>query len=267
MHLLSIIGISAIPVAVLLMLVYLIALRLRRNDLVDVIWGLGFIVIAWTSAIAGGNIGKSSAVVIVTLLVTLWGLRLAGHIGRRWLRSKQEDRRYLEMRERWGEHQAWHSLFNVFLPQGALMLIVSLPVIVINVYSYSGSGTFVWFGTAVWVFGFVFEVIGDHQLSEFLGNPANRGKIMTRGLWSYTRHPNYFGEVTQWWGIAVIALSVPYGWIGLIGAATITFLITEVSGIPLAEAGFVGRPGWDAYKKQTPPLIPRLSSPSKNHPK
>ena len=266
-HLLSIILVCVVPVLILVLAVYLVALKLRRNDLADVMWGLGFILIAWTSVIAGGNFGSSFTVHLVPVLVTIWGLRLASHIGQRWRHAKAEDQRYQEMRVRWGKHQAWHSLINVFLPQGFLMLVVSLPVIVTNTYSTVSGGTLVWVGAVVWAFGFIFESIGDHQLKGFLGDPANRGKIMMSGLWAYTRHPNYFGEVTQWWGLAIIALSVPYSWIGLLGAATITYLITEVSGIPLAEAGFTGRPGWEDYKRQTPALIPRLSVPAKNLPK
>jgi len=257
-HLLSIILICIIPVVVLVLASYLLALKLRRNDLADVMWGLGFILIAWTSVIAGGHFASSFTVHLVPVLVTIWGLRLASHIGQRWLHSKTEDRRYVEQREAWGKHQAWHSLINVFLPQGALMLIVSLPVIVISTYATSDGGGLVWLGALIWVFGFTFEAIGDRQLKAFLGDPTNRGKIMMSGLWAHTRHPNYFGEVTQWWGLAIVALSVPYGWVGLIGAAMITFLITKVSGIPLAEAGFNGRPGWEAYKKRTPALIPRI---------
>jgi steroid 5-alpha reductase family enzyme len=171
------------------------------------------------------------------------------------------------MRARWGKHQAWHSLINVFLPQGVIILIVSLPVMVINTYATASGGSLVWIGALIWLFGFTFESTGDRQLKQFLADPSNRGKIMMSGLWAYTRHPNYFGEVSQWWGIAIIALSVSYGWVGLIGAAMITFLITKVSGIPLAEAGFVGRPGWEAYKAATPALIPRLGKASKNPPK
>ena len=263
----TVIGISAIPLLVLVLLAFFIAISKRRNDLADVMYGLGFILVAWTSALIGGNLYNSPSVLLVTLLVTIWGLRLASHIGRRWLGSKQEDRRYDEMRARWGDHQIWHSFFNVFLPQGVIILIVSLPVLAVNTYATDSTTWLVWLGALIWLFGFTFESIGDRQLKRFLADPSNRGKIMMSGLWSRTRHPNYFGEVTQWWAIALIALTVPYGWIGIAGAAMITFLITKVSGVPLAEAGFVGRPGWEEYKQQTPALIPRLTSPSQHPPK
>jgi steroid 5-alpha reductase family enzyme len=253
---LSTLLICVIPVFILIMVAYYFGLRWRRNDLADVVWGLGFIVIAWTGAIAGGHLTTSWTVVLVNLLVTIWGLRLAYHIGQRFRHSKQEDKRYQEQRQGWGKDQAWHSLINVFLPQGALMLVVSLPVTLVNANAPATAGWLVWVGMLIWLFGFIYEATGDRQLKGFLNDPTHRGQIMMAGLWQYSRHPNYFGEVTQWWGLAIVALSVPYGWIGLLGAATITYLITRVSGVPLAEASMNGRPEWEAYKRHTPALIP-----------
>ena len=115
---------------------------------------------------------------------------------------------------------------------------------------------FDYIGVVVWLIGFYFEVVGDLQLSRFLANPSNKGTLMTSGLWRYTRHPNYFGEVTQWWGIYLIAVSVPYGWVGIIGPALITILILKVSGIPLLEKHKAGQPEWEAYKSRTSKFIP-----------
>jgi steroid 5-alpha reductase family enzyme len=255
-HFLTTLLICVLPVFVLIMAAYCLGLRLHRNDLADVVWGLGFIVIAWTGAIAGGHLTTSWVVVLVDVLVTVWGLRLAYHIGQRFRHSQQEDRRYQEQRTAWGHNQAWHSLINVFLPQGALMLVVSLPVTLVNANPPTRSVWLVWAGVVIWLFGFIYESTGDRQLKRFLSDPTHRGQIMMSGLWQYSRHPNYFGEVTQWWGLAIVALAVPYGWIGILGAATITYLITQVSGIPLAEASMNGRPEWEAYKGKTSALIP-----------
>jgi len=257
-HLLTTLLICTLPVLVLILVAYGLGLKWHRNDLADVIWGLGFIVIAWTGALAGGHLGHSWQVILVDGLVTIWGLRLAYHIGQRFRHSQHEDRRYQEQRKAWGGHQAWHSFINVFLPQGALMLVVSLPVTLVNANAPARLTWLVVVGALIWLFGFAYEATGDRQLKRFLADPASRGQIMTLGLWHYSRHPNYFGEVTQWWAIALIALSVPYGWIGLVGATMITYLITRVSGVPLAEAGFAGRPEWERYKSQTPALIPRF---------
>jgi steroid 5-alpha reductase family enzyme len=108
----------------------------------------------------------------------------------------------------------------------------------------------------VWVIGFFFESVGDAQLSRFIKDPANKGKLMQSGLWKYTRHPNYFGEVTQWWGLWIIALSVSYGWLGIIGPLTITTLILKVSGIPLLEKSMEGNPEFQEYKKRTSVFFP-----------
>ena len=108
----------------------------------------------------------------------------------------------------------------------------------------------------VWLIGFFFEVVGDYQLKTFLANPKNKGKLMTPGLWRYTRHPNYFGEATMWWGIAIIALATPYGWVAIITPVLITYLLLFVSGVPMTEKSFAGKPGWDRYKRQTSIFLP-----------
>ena len=116
-------------------------------------------------------------------------------------------------------------------------------------------------GVLVWIIGFLFEAVGDYQLRRFIGNPLNKGRIMMSGLWRFTRHPNYFGEVVLWWGIFLIALSVPGGWRTIVGPATITFLILKVSGIPMLEAKYRSNPQYEAYQRRTSsfvPLPPRL---------
>jgi steroid 5-alpha reductase family enzyme len=135
------------------------------------------------------------------------------------------------------------------------MLVVS-PVLFINTSAVSEITYYLYAGIIIWLTGFIFESLGDAQLKKFIQNPENRGKIMDKGLWAYTRHPNYFGEVTQWWGLYVIALSVPYGMWSIIGPLTITFLILKVSGIPMLEKSFIGRPGWEEYKAKTSGFIP-----------
>jgi steroid 5-alpha reductase family enzyme len=111
-------------------------------------------------------------------------------------------------------------------------------------------------GIIIWIVGFYFESTGDAQLKKFIADPANKGKLMDKGLWHYSRHPNYFGEVTMWWGIFVIALSVPYGIVSIIGPIVITILITKISGIPLVEKSFAGKPGFDEYKRTTSIFFP-----------
>lgn len=237
---------------------FFIALRLRRNDLADIAWGGGFIAAAAASLAVSGS--SSWRALFVTLLVVIWGARLMVHIGLR-NRGRGEDARYRAWREEWGEHVVLRSFFQVFILQGLLLLVISVPVIRVN--ASAGSPLTLWdaAGAAVWTTGFLFEAVGDLQLLRFKKTPGHKGKFMTTGLWKYTRHPNYFGEVALWWGIYLIALSVPGGWKTVIGPLTITFLILKVSGIPLLEKKYEGNREFDQYKRKTSaffPLPPKL---------
>lgn len=234
---------------------FIISILRNRNDIADVLWGMYFIVIGWLSFFL---VQPAWDLRLVCLgLVSIWGIRLAWHIGQRH-RKTSEDARYRAWRDQWGT--GWYfyvrSWLQVFLLQGLLALIISLPVIIITLFPSSISIGWMIAGIAVWLFGFLFESIGDHQLKVFLANPENKGHIMRSGLWNYSRHPNYFGEIMQWWGLGIMTLSVAFGWIGLIGPLVITFLIVYVSGIPLAEKNMLDRPEFIAYKKTTSPLIP-----------
>lgn len=236
---------------------FVVALVIRRNDIVDIAWGLGFVAVAvWLFARTGAPLTLRQYV--VTALVTVWGLRLAGHIGARNLKpGKGEDARYAAWRLEWGKWLVPRAYLQIFLLQGLFMLLILAPVIAAgSVAGPSTLGPLDFLGLAVWLFGYFFEAVGDAQLASFLSESANRGHIMDRGLWSWTRHPNYFGESVMWWGIAIIALSVPGGWIGLLSPVVITWLLLKVSGVPMLEKHFEGRPGWDAYKARTSAFVP-----------
>ncbi len=225
----------------------------KRNDIADIAWGLGFILMVWASFILSGNLGLRG--MLVGILVSIWGLRLAWHIyGRN--KNKVEDYRYLAWRKEWGKWFYARSYVQVYLVQGFFLFLIALPILIINKNSGLGLGWLDLIGAAVWLLGFYFEVVGDAQLARFIKNPANKGKLMQDGLWAYTRHPNYFGEVTQWWGIWLIALSVPQGWLGILGPITITFLILKVSGIPLLEKKMAENPDFAEYKRKTSMFIP-----------
>lgn len=231
---------------------FVVSVLIKRNDLADLGWGPGFLVVAVATATQADQI--SAKILLVTSLVFLWALRLAIHILPR-LRTKAEDFRYAEWRRQWGRLVYVRSFFQVFMLQGLLMLLVAASIVV-NAQGSSELSWLSWLGVAVWGFGFLFETIGDRQLTQFLGNPANKGKIMDQGLWRYTRHPNYFGEVTQWWGLLLVVLPSAYWYVALISPATITILILFVSGIPLLEKKFAGKPGWKDYAVRTSPFIP-----------
>ena len=197
-------------------------------------------------------------------LVSVWGLRLALHIYRR-NRGKGEDFRYRQWREEAGASWWWHSYLRVFLLQGVIMWIVAAPVaMTVGTAGQAGLGWLDAAAVLVWVVGFAFEAVGDWQLTRFKADPANKGRLMTGGLWRYTRHPNYFGEIVLWVGILIIALPVLQGWqwVALISPVFVTLLLTRVSGVPLlekkADKKWGGQVDYETYKMNTPVLIPRL---------
>ena len=225
----------------------------KRNDVADVAWGLGFILMVWTSFYLGHT--ESLRGVLVCVLVSIWGIRLAWHIHAR-NKGKGEDYRYLAWRKQWGNWFYLRSYLQVYLLQGVLLFLISLPLFVINAQGGGPLGLTDALGVLVWLVGFTFETVGDAQLARFIQNPLNKGKLMQSGLWAYTRHPNYFGEVTLWWGIGIIALSVPLGAWGLIGPIVITYLILKVSGIPLLEKKMELHPDFGEYKRRVSMFIP-----------
>jgi len=242
-----------LAVFIYITIIFSVAWAKKRLDIVDIAWGGAFIVTAITSLLLGP---KGWLQYIVTTLVVIWGLRLAFYILRRVIRSKNEDPRYVEIRKTWKGNVAVNAYVRIFLVQGVLAVIVSAAIILINVSSMKDVNNWTIVGAIIWLVGFLFESIGDSQLRIHLADPAKKNTLMTLGLWKYTRHPNYFGEATQWWGIFVVALGVPFGWITIISPITITFLLLYVSGVPLTEKRFEGRPGWSEYKARTSMFLP-----------
>lgn len=232
---------------------FIASLLKKRNDVADVAWGLGFVLMAWVSYFLSGDSGMRG--LLACILVSMWGLRLAWHIHSR-NKGKAEDYRYLAWRNEWGKWFYIRSYLQVYLLQGALLFLVVLPVVLINENTGSLLGFLDLFGVLIWMVGFFFEVVGDAQLARFIKNPENKGKLMQSGLWAYTRHPNYFGEVLLWWGMWCIALSVPNGIFGIIGPITITILILKVSGIPMLEKKMAENPEFENYQKRVSIFIP-----------
>jgi steroid 5-alpha reductase family enzyme len=247
---------SAAGALALVLAVWLASLRLRDASIIDVFWGAGFVVIAWVCVAVGH--GARDRRLLLAALVTVWGLRLAVHIGRRNA-GKGEDPRYVAMRERDGERFWLTSLYRVFLIQAATMWVISLPLQAAGSLGGShGLRAIDYIGAGVWLIGFGFEAIGDLQLDRFKADPGSRGKVMDRGLWRYTRHPNYFGDATVWWGLGLIGLGagVVAAW-GLFGSAVDTLILTRVSGKPILERDIeTRRPGYRAYIERTSGFIP-----------
>lgn len=232
---------------------FVVSLIKRRNDVADVAWGLGFVLLAWISFFIGEGEGMRG--ILVGGLVTIWGTRLAVHIYKR-NKGKTEDYRYLAWRKEWGKWFYPRSYAQVYLLQGVLLYLIVFPVLFINKNTVGGLGALDFVGLAVWILGFYFESKGDAELANFIKNPENKGKLLRTGLWQYTRHPNYFGEVTQWWGVWLISMSLPGAWVAIVGPLTITILILKVSGIPLLEKRMEENPDFADYKRVTNKFIP-----------
>jgi len=247
---------SAAAIAALMLVTWLVSLALDDASIVDITWGLGFVLVAWTSFVVAD--GSEARRTLVVALTTIWGLRLAGYLAWRNI-GKGEDYRYRAMRRRHGDRFPIVSLYTVFGLQGVLMWIVSLPVQAAQVPDTpSGLVLLDYAGIALWCVGMFFETVGDLQLARFKADPGNAGKVMDRGLWRYTRHPNYFGDFCVWWGLYAIALATGDAWWAVAGPAVMTVLLMRVSGVTLLERHMRRqRPGYDEYARRTSEFFPR----------
>lgn len=232
---------------------FILAAMTKRNDVADIAWGLGFVVVGLYLYLTTTN--HSPQFSLIVLLTTLWGVRLATHIFRRFIK-KTEDLRYVEMKKDWGSLYYPRTFLQVFILQGFLMLLISTSVIVASQAPFVSLHWLNVAGLLVWITGFIFETFGDLQLSQFISNPENKGKLMTTGLWRYTRHPNYFGEVSQWWGIFLLVITLPQWYLAIISPLTITFMILKVSGIPMLEKKYQGRKDFEIYRQKTNAFFP-----------
>jgi steroid 5-alpha reductase family enzyme len=247
---------SAAAATALILGVWLLSLRLRDASVIDVFWGLGFVAIA--SLCLGLGDAPPGRRFALAAMAGLWGLRLAVHIGRR-NHGRPEDFRYAALRARDGPRFWLTSLYRIYLVQAALMWVVALPLTVGASHGATPAdfGPLDILGAAVWAVGLGFEAIGDRQLARFKADPASAGHVMDRGLWAYTRHPNYFGDVLAWWGIGLVALGGGGPWRLLAGPAANTLILVRLTGKPLLEAT-IGerRPGYADYVARTSGFVP-----------
>lgn len=234
---------------------FVFALVKQRNDSADIAWGSYFVVTSVTMFLLSAPALDMRLVVMGIVMV--WALRLMTHIAKRFVHSPEEDPRYRAWRTAWGT--GWYfnvrTFLQVFLLQILLSIVVAAPALIIMHFGVIADGWF-FLGLGIWLIGFIIESVADKQLKRFLATPHEPDAIMDTGLWAYSRHPNYFGEVMQWWGIFTIGLGGLYGIWGIIGPITITGLIVFVSGIPLAEARLLTNPKFIEYQKRTSPLVP-----------
>ncbi len=249
----SIIGWSAALIAGYFTALFLLAQWRRDNSIVDMGWGLGFVIVTTFAFFTAGHYTLRAGLTLAA--VAVWGLRLAYHIVKRnW--GRPEDFRYAKWRAEWGRWVVPRAFLQVFMLQAAVMMIVVYPVLIVQASPKPGLGGLEIAGLLVWSVGFLFEVVGDLQLRTFKESPENKGKVLSTGLWRYTRHPNYFGEATMWWGLFLVALAVPWGWTGIVSPLTITLLLRFVSGVPMLEKKMQDNPGFQEYARRTNAFVP-----------
>ncbi|MGX7950973.1 DUF1295 domain-containing protein [Tsuneonella sp. HG249] len=248
------------------LVLWLVAVRIDDVSFIDAFWGGGMALLAGVSWLRLAEPGPLAT--LIAAMAVLWGCRLAIYLFRRWRRDG-EDARYARMLKKAREQGRFASaaLTKVFLGQAVLLFLVSSPA-QLGILAAGGSepmGVLAWLGLALWLVGVFFEWVGDWQLARFRADPASKGQVMDRGLWRYTRHPNYFGDVCAWWGIWLAAASAGW-WVAawtVAGPVFLTFTLTRWSGKPLLEAGLTKRrPGYVVYVARTSGFFPL---PPKSH--
>lgn len=235
-------------------ILYMLGILKNNHSIVDIGWGFGFALMSVVTYLFIKPPGIKNF--IMTILISVWGLRLTYHILLR-NQGKPEDPRYTALRQKWGDRYPQFKAFvHIYLLQMCLMFLIGLPILLVNRQPSNQMTYLDFIGLLLWGIGFLFETVGDAQLKSFLQQSENKGKLMTTGLWRYTRHPNYFGEALIWWAIMLLAIQVPYGIYSLLSPILITILLLFVSGIPLLEKKYKDRPDFIAYSKRTSLFFP-----------
>ena len=237
-------AVSGAAVLALMLLAYGVSRLMKDISVVDVAWGLAFVDVAWVAAlVADGDSGRTA---LTVALASIWGLRLAGYIALRKARHPGQDPRY---------DSFTRPFLTVFGFQALVAWVVSLPLQGAAAATDASLGPLAFAGVALWLVGFAFEAGGDYQLARFKADPANKGKVMDRGFWRYTRHPNYFGDFAVWWGLFLIAADGGAWW-AAVSPLIMTVLLTRVSGKDLLEKSMSRRPGYAEYVDRTSGFIP-----------
>ncbi len=226
----------------------------KNNSFADVAWGTIFILIG--SLLLSRLDYVPLTFFVVFILILIWGARLALHIGLRNL-TKPEDRRYAEWRAKGGKNYMLKSLPRVFWLQGVIALVISAPLFIAAKYGNDTLSLLSLLGVLIWIFGFSYESTADRQLKEFL-KTKKPGQIMNKGLWEFSRHPNYFGEICQWVGLFMIVAGLKYGLIAIVSPILIAYLLKYVSGVPLAEKNFKDNKEFKEYARKTSPIFPHF---------
>lgn len=240
---------------------WILSLRKKDCGVVDLYWAFGFAVIGWIEFLAGPARGWEPTLLIV--LVSLWSARLGTHLVRRHFGAKGEDPRYRAMRDKGGPGWPMKSFWWVFMLQAIVMWLVATPLhtafATLGEVAYP---VFVWLGALLFAAGFVVETIADTAIARFRSDPANSGKLLTTGLFAWSRHPNYFGEATLWWGLGLLAFGIGGDWMAFFGPLLLHLLLVKVSGVPILGEYLSNRPGYAEYAARTSAFIPMPPKPA-----
>lgn len=258
-------GTTVLTVFLYMVILYFLAQWISNNAIADTGWGMGFVLITLSLIFLSDKILPS--MMVLSLMILVWGIRLSFFI---YLRSlgKPEDFRYANWRKEWGKRQPWIAFYKVFMLQGAIMLVVSSPVILVFLNPSEKVTLTAWAGVLIFLTGFIIEILADSQMKRFRSLSSNKGKIISTGVWKYSRHPNYFGESLLWWGIGIYSLAVSGNILSLVSPLIITLLLRFVSGVPMLEEKYRDREDFREYARKTPVFIPfigRKSIPGRNN--
>lgn len=252
-------GAAALVTFSLMSVLWVVYYFKRNAGIVDIGWAASFFLIAWIYCVIGE--GAVSKRWFLTAMVTIWSVRLAWHLWERY-RKTEEDPRYVQIRENLGAENSDFKFYLMFLFQGLLVLVLSIPFLIVDL-----NATPIWspiegVGLSLFAIGLVGEALADKQLVDFKSNPENKGKVCRHGLWYFSRHPNYFFEFLIWCGFFLFALGTSWGWISILSPLLILLLLTQVSGIPMTEAQSLKSKGdeYKEYQRTTSPFIPWFPS-------
>ncbi len=245
--------------AVLMALTYAAGRRVHRHSVIDVAWGFSFAVVAAISFGYSAGHGNTATRILLLVLPCVWGARLGTYIGIRQ-RGADEDPRYTAMLDRASEkypavNRALLAIGKIYVLQAVSVLLISAPIQV-GMYQAGDPGVLAWVGVAAWALGVAFEGVGDYQLAAFKSDPANKGTIMQRGLWGWTRHPNYFGDACVWWGIYLVAAGHWPGWLTIAAPVAMNLLLARGTGKATLEKHMGERPGFAEYVDSTSGFVP-----------
>ena len=231
---------------------FIVSILKKRNDVADIAWGLGYVLLC---AFHAATKTMHPIVLICYVLVFLWGIRLSVFIYSR-NKNKSEDFRYMQWRKEWGRSFFLRSFLQVYLLQAFLLLIIISPVLYAASFTQSEITIVSMIGIVIWLVGFYWQSVGDYQLRQFISTRKNKEEVLKTGLWKYSRHPNYFGEITMWWGIYLVIWPLPNSLFLIVGPLTITLLLRFVSGVPMLERRYDRNEAYQLYKAKVPALFP-----------